>query len=84
MAPPAGVAKIGNGKANNACRVWMTWSCDVSPLRSERKLPKGYYVFDDAVSSSCIGAAEAVEEVVIREDGLLSEQIYPHRVFRAV
>lgn len=43
----------------------------------------GYYVFDDSVVSSCIGATEAVEALVIRQDGLLSEQIYPHHVFRA-
>ncbi|HEV2508985.1 TylF/MycF/NovP-related O-methyltransferase [Bosea sp. (in: a-proteobacteria)] len=43
---------------------------------------RGYYVFDDSVVSSCIGATEAVEEAVVRGDGLLSEQIYPHHVFR--
>jgi len=43
----------------------------------------GYYVFDDALYSSCIGATEAVEEVVIGRDGLRSEQIFPHFVFRA-
>lgn len=42
----------------------------------------GYYVFDDATVSSCIGATEAVESCVIARDGLLSEQIYPHFVFR--
>lgn len=45
-------------------------------------LPMGYYVFDDATTSSCIGATEAVEAFVIQRDGLLSEQIYPHFVFR--
>jgi hypothetical protein len=44
--------------------------------------PMGYYVFDDATVSSCIGATEAVESFVIARDGLLSEQIYPHFVFR--
>jgi len=42
----------------------------------------GYVVFDDATVSSCIGATEAVEEEVIRRDGLCSEQIFPHFVFR--
>lgn len=46
-------------------------------------VPGGYLVFDDATVSSCIGATEAVEEFVIRRDGLSSEQIYPHFVFRA-
>jgi hypothetical protein len=42
----------------------------------------GYVVFDDATVSSCIGATEAVEESVIQQDGLHSEQIWPHYVFR--
>ncbi len=46
-------------------------------------VPGGYLVFDDATVSSCIGAAEAVEEYVIRRDGLHSEQVFPHYVFRA-
>jgi predicted O-methyltransferase YrrM len=43
----------------------------------------GYIVFDDAVVSSCIGATEVVEDLLIRRDGLNSEQIWPHFVFRA-
>lgn len=43
----------------------------------------GYIVFDDATVSSCIGATEVVEDIVIRRDGLNSEQIWPHFVFRA-
>jgi predicted O-methyltransferase YrrM len=43
----------------------------------------GYIVFDDATVSSCLGATEAVEDLVIRRDGLNSEQIWPHFVFRA-
>jgi hypothetical protein len=43
----------------------------------------GYIVFDDATVSSCIGATEAVEDLLIRRDGLHSEQIWPHFVFRA-
>ena len=46
-------------------------------------VPGGYLVFDDATVSSCIGATEAVESLVVRRDGLNSEQIYPHFVFRA-
>jgi predicted O-methyltransferase YrrM len=44
--------------------------------------PGGYLAFDDACFSSCLGATEAVEELLIRRDGLHSEQIYPHFVFR--
>jgi Macrocin-O-methyltransferase (TylF) len=42
----------------------------------------GYIVFDDATVSSCIGATEIVEDLLIRRDGLNSEQIWPHFVFR--
>lgn len=43
--------------------------------------PGGYFVYDDATVSSCIGATQAVEELV-RVRGLHSEQVYPHFVFR--
>lgn len=43
----------------------------------------GYIVFDDATLSSCLGATEVVEDLVIRRDGLNSEQIFPHFVFRS-
>ncbi|MGD0579909.1 MAG: TylF/MycF/NovP-related O-methyltransferase, partial [Bryobacteraceae bacterium] len=42
----------------------------------------GYVVFDDAHSPSCLGATEAVEDLVIRRDGFSCEQISPHFVFR--
>lgn len=40
-----------------------------------------YYVYDDATVSSCIGATQAVEEL-IHARRLHSEQVYPHFVFR--
>lgn len=43
----------------------------------------GYYVFDDATVSSCLGATEAVEELVIRRDGRHAEQVFPQFVFRS-
>lgn len=46
-------------------------------------VPGGYIVLDDALFSSCLGATEVVEDLIIRRDGLNSEQIYPHYVFRA-
>jgi hypothetical protein len=42
----------------------------------------GYIAFDDAHYSSCLGATEAVEDLVIRRDGKNCEQIFPHFVFR--
>jgi SAM-dependent methyltransferase len=46
-------------------------------------VPGGYLVLDDALVSSCLGATEVVEELMIRRDGLHSEQVYPQYVFRA-
>lgn len=43
----------------------------------------GYLVFDDATVSSYICATKVVEEVLFRRDGLNSEQIWPHFVFRS-
>jgi hypothetical protein len=43
----------------------------------------GYFVFDDSTAPTCLGATEAVERFVIQRDGLFSEQIWPHHVFRA-
>jgi len=43
----------------------------------------GYYVFDDATAPSCLGATEAVEDLVVRRDGMHAEQIFPQFVFRA-
>lgn len=42
----------------------------------------GYVVFDDATVSTCLGATQAVEELVI-EKNVRSEQVFPHFVFRA-
>ena len=45
-------------------------------------VPGAYIVLDDALHSTCIGAFEAAERFMIREDGLHAEQNYPHLVFR--
>lgn len=64
--------------------------CDIAPAVKysyEGVVPfmvdGGYIVFDDATVSSCIGATEVVEDLLIRRDRLNSEQIWPHFVFRA-
>ena len=64
--------------------------CDIAPAVKYSYLgvrpfmvDGGYLVFDDATVSSCIGATEVVEDLLIRRDGLNSEQIWPHFVFRA-
>lgn len=62
--------------------------CDIQPAvvyawdRVKRHMTLGgYVVFDDATEASCLGATEAVERELIQQ-GLCSEQIYPHYVFR--
>jgi len=64
--------------------------CDIAPAVeysyagvSPFMVDGGYLGFDDATVSSCMGAAEVVEDLLIRRDGLNSEQIWPHFVFRA-
>ena len=45
-------------------------------------VPGGYIVFDDPLFGTCLGAFQAVEDEVIRKDGLSAEQVYPHLVYR--
>ena len=47
-----------------------------------RMVAGGYVVYDDAEISSCIGATEAVEEMIM-DRRVHSEQIWPHFVLRA-
>lgn len=44
--------------------------------------PGGYVVFDDSNTPSCLGATQAVEEMIM-DRRILSEQAWPHHVFRA-
>jgi hypothetical protein len=74
-------------KAKNICMAHI--DCDIGPAVKysyENSKPYmvdgGYMVFDDATVSSCIGATEVVEDLLIRRDKLNSEQIWPHFVFR--
>jgi hypothetical protein len=46
-------------------------------------VPGGYIVFDDPLVASCLGAFQAIEDLVIRRDGLCAEQVFPHLVYRA-
>lgn len=75
-------------EAVNVCMAHI--DCDIGPavrFAYESVRPRlvegGYFVFDDATVSSCIGATEVVEQLLIRRDQLSSEQIWPHFVFRA-
>jgi predicted O-methyltransferase YrrM len=42
----------------------------------------GYVVLDDPLMGSCLGAFEAMEQLIIRRDGLHAEQVFPTPVFR--
>ncbi|TIW49733.1 MAG: macrocin O-methyltransferase [Mesorhizobium sp.] len=42
----------------------------------------GYWVLDDCLYADCIGAMEAVEEVMIQRDCRFAEQVFPHLVYR--
>lgn len=45
--------------------------------------PGAYLVMDDPLVPNCLGAFEAMEELLIRRDGLHAEQAFPHLVFRS-
>jgi hypothetical protein len=47
-----------------------------------RLRPASHIVFDDPLHGSCLGAFDAVQELLIRELDLTAEQAYPHLVFR--
>lgn len=63
------------------CDIYESMKYSYNAIRN-RMTNGGYIVFDDATAPTCIGATQAVEELVIQRDGLFSEQIFPHFVFR--
>lgn len=79
---PEAMEKIGAIRLNHIdCDIYsaVKYSYDCSiPYMVEG----GYWVYDDALYSSCIGAMEAVEEQQIQRDRRFAEQIYPHLVYR--
>lgn len=42
----------------------------------------GYFVFDDPLHGSCLGAMQAIEETLLHTDRLFAEQMHPHPVYR--
>lgn len=80
---PIVLPKIGDiSLAHIDCDIYSAVSYSYKAVRTFM-VPGGYLVFDDATYSNCLGATEAVEDFAIRYDGLSSEQIFPHFVFRA-
>lgn len=63
--------------------------CDIAPAVKfsyeavkENMVSGGYIIFDDALTSSCLGATEIVEDFCVKRDNLNCEQAWPHFVFR--
>lgn len=79
---PDALKEIGPVRLNHIdCDIYsaVKYSYDVS---IPNMVDGGYWVFDDALYSSCIGAMEAVEELVVQRDGRSAEQVFPHLVYR--
>ncbi|MER9020135.1 TylF/MycF/NovP-related O-methyltransferase [Mesorhizobium sp. M0898] len=73
---------VGSVRLNHVdCDIYsaVSYSYDVS---RKHMVDGGYWVFDDPLCSTCIGAMEAVEEALIQRDGRFAEQVYPHLVYR--
>jgi hypothetical protein len=80
---PSVLARLGNiVLAHIDCDIYSAVAFSYDLVKGYM-VPGGYLVFDDATTSSCLGATEAVEELVIRRDRFHSEQIFPQFVFRA-
>lgn len=78
----AALKRIGAVRLNHIdCDIYsaVKYSYDVS---RPHMVDGGYWVFDDSLYSSCIGAMEAVEETLVQRDGRFAEQVYPHLVYR--
>ena len=48
----------------------------------EHAVPGAYIVFDDPLTSNCLGALKPVEQDLVQKEGLFAEQVYPHLVYR--
>lgn len=74
--------KIGSIRLNHVdCDIYSavkySYECSIQHM-----VPGGFWVFDDALYGSCIGAMEGIEELLIQRDGRFAEQVYPHLVYR--
>lgn len=69
------------GLAHIDCDIYSAIAYSYESVRNHM-IDGGYIALDDAHYSSCLGATEAVEDLVIRRDGKNCEQIFPHFVFR--
>ncbi len=79
---PETLPEIGSIRLNHVdCDIYSavkySYECSIPHM-----VDGGYWVFDDALYGSCIGAMEGVEELLIQRDGRFAEQVYPHLVYR--
>ncbi|MFZ4116177.1 MAG: TylF/MycF/NovP-related O-methyltransferase [Chthoniobacterales bacterium] len=63
------------------CDIYPSVHYSISALTPHMDPAGGYLIFDDPLTASCIGAMQAVEELLPAQ-GYRAEQIYPHLVYR--
>jgi hypothetical protein len=63
------------------CDIYSAVKYAVDIVRPKMHASGGYIAFDDPLQATCLGALEAVEDMV-EATGLRAEQAYPHLVYR--
>lgn len=63
------------------CDIYSSVKYVITELQPHMDQKGGYFVFDDALNPSCIGAMQPVEEL-LQHKGFRAEQAYPHLVYR--
>jgi hypothetical protein len=69
------------GLAHIDCDIRSAIACAYDATRPYM-VPGGYWALDDPLAPDCLGAAEAMEDLLVRRDELNCEQAFPHFVFR--
>lgn len=72
--PPVALAHID-------CDIYESVRCSLEALKPHMYSLEGYLVFDDAQTATCLGATQALEELLSAK-GYRAEQINPHFVYR--
>lgn len=63
------------------CDIYTSVKFSIS-FTKEHAVPGAYIIFDDPLTSNCLGALKPVEEDLVQREGLFAEQVYPHLVYR--
>ena len=72
----------GISLAHIDCDIYSAVCFSYAAIR-EVMVNSGYIIFDDPLAVNCLGAMEALEDLVYGQDRLYSEQVFPHFVFRS-